>query len=220
MQDKMNKIHNIDCLEFMKTVPNKYFDLVLTDPPYGLNIHNKNITRSGVTISKDYGIIDWDKKAPDKIYFDEIMRISKNQIIFGANHFIKAMPYNSPAWIVWNKDNGSTTFADCELAWTSFDHAVRIIKYKWNGMLQADMRNKEERFQPGQKPVRLFETILQEYAHIGNKIFDPFSGSGTTAIACKSLGLDWCACELNNNNFLSSIQRLNNVQGNLFNLSN
>lgn len=207
----MKKIHNIDCLEFMKLVPDNYFDLILTDPPYGLDIHNKNITRGGVTISKDYGLIDWDKTTPSKEVFNEMRRVSKNQIIFGGNYFSEHLT-NSSCWLVWDKDNGGSSFADCELAWTSFKSAVRIYKYKWNGMLQADMRNKEERQHPTQKPVRLFTAILQDYAKSGMKIFDPFMGSGTTAIACESLGLEWCGCELEPNYIEITNNRLKSVQ--------
>ena len=191
---ELNKIHHCDCLEFMRAVPDNYFDLVLTDPPYGLNIHNKNITRGGVTISKDYGIIEWDKTIPSKEVFKEICRVSKQQIIFGGNYFVESLS-NSSCWLVWDKNNGDSSFADCELAWTNYKTAVRLYKYTWSGMLQGDMRNKEERYHPTQKPVRLFTAILQDYAKAGFKVFDPFMGSGTTALACKSLDLDWCGCE-------------------------
>lgn len=207
----IKKIHNVDCLKFMKQLPDNYFDLILTDPPYGLDIHNKNITRGGVTISKDYGLIDWDKTTPSKEIFNEIRRVSRNQIIFGGNYFSEHLA-NSSCWLVWDKDNGASSFADCELAWTNFKSAVRIYKYRWNGMLQADMRNKEERLHPTQKPVRLFTAILQDYAKSGMKIFDPFIGSGTTAIACESLGLEWCGCELEPSYIEIANNRLKSVQ--------
>ena len=214
---EMNKIYNMDCSEFMKQVPDKYFDLVLTDPPYGIGMDGGNIGGNNLGKAKEYAQKDWDKKAPNKEIFDQIIRISKNQIIFGANHFIDKIPYASPCWIVWDKDN-TGNFADSELAWTNFKTAVRNYKFRWNGMLQQDMANKEIRYHPTQKPVELFKMILRDYA-IKNKytkIFDPFMGSGTTAIACESLGLEWCGCELESDYVEIANKRLKQVQKVLF----
>lgn len=214
---ELNKIHNMDCLEFMRTVPDKYFDLVLTDPPYGIGMDGK-VGINGAGKAKEYQNKDWDKTTPSKEVFDEIIRISKNQIIFGANHFIDKIPYASSCWLFWDKDNKESFFADGELAWTSFKTAVRIYKFRWHGMLQQDMANKEERHHPTQKPVELFKYILRDYA-IKNeytKIFDPFMGSGTTAIACKSLGLDYVGCELDKDYYEIINKRLSQVQGSLF----
>jgi len=219
MQSKMNMIHNMDCLEFMKQVPDNYFDLVLTDPPYGINESGQtNKTRGCLAKSKDYGNKTWDKQKIDKIYFDEMIRISKNTIVFGANHFIDRLPINSSCWLVWDKQNGATDFADSELAWTNFKTAVRNYKFKWQGMLQQDMANKEVRHHPTQKPTELFKMILRDYAIKLDKktVFDPFMGSGTTAIACKSLGLDWCGCELEKDYVEIANKRLEQVQGSLF----
>jgi len=198
MQDKMNKIHHIDCLEFMKQVPDNYFDLVLTDPPYGINIAKTGkVGGVGLAKVKDYGAKEWDIEPPTKEHFNEMRRISKKQIIFGANHFIDLIPHRSSCWIVWDKDN-TGNFADSELAWTNFDTAVRNYKFRWNGFIQQDMANKEERHHPTQKPIELFKMILRDYGIKLDKktVFDPFGGSCTTAIAAKSLGLDWCVCEL------------------------
>jgi len=219
MREKMNKIHHIDCLEFMKQVPDDYFDLVLTDPPYGIGEDGKkNHSRSCIAKSKEYTAKNWDSKKIDKVYFDEMIRISKNCIIFGANHFIDRLPYNSSCWIVWDKNNGKTDFADSELAWTNFKTAVRNYKFRWQGMLQQDMANKEERHHPTQKPIELFKMILRDYAIRLDKktVFDPFMGSGTTAIACKSLDLDWCGCELEADYIEIANKRLEQVQGSLF----
>ena len=120
-------------------------------------------------------------------------RISKNQIIFGGNYFIKYLD-NTPCFIVWDKDN-SGNFADCELAWTSFKTATKKFTFRWNGMLQENMKNKEERFHPTQKPVALFQWILQKYSSPGTTIFDPFAGSGTTAIACLETGRNYILIE-------------------------
>jgi len=191
----INKILNIDCIEFMKQVPDNYFDLVITDPPYGLDIHSKNASRGKLAKANDYGKCEWDKTIPSAECFKEIMRISKNQIIFGGNYFIENLK-NSKCWVVWDKDNGSNDFADCELAWTSFDTAVRLFKYRWNGMLQENMSWKEKREHPTQKPVPLGRWLLQNYAQKGDKIFDPFAGSGSFLIACRQLGFDFIGCEI------------------------
>ena len=139
-----NTIINGDCLEVMKELPDKSIDLVLTDPPYGINIIKNGMcggTNSQSKMAKmgDYSFANnnWDKEKPKKEFFDEIIRISKNQIIFGANHFISQIPYNSSCWIVWDKDNEKSLFADCELAWTSFKTAVKKYKIRWNGMLHS-----------------------------------------------------------------------------------
>lgn len=214
---ELNKIHNMDCLEFMKTVPDNFFDLVLTDPPYGIGMDGK-VGINGAGKAKEYQNKDWDKTTPDKEVFDEIIRISKNQIIFGANHFIDKIPYASSCWLFWDKDNKESFFADGELAWTNFKTAVRNYKFRWNGMLQQDMANKEERHHPTQKPVELFKMILRDYA-IKNDyktIYDPFMGSGTTALACKSLGLDYVGCELDKDYYEIILKRLSQVQGSLF----
>ncbi|GAF71660.1 unnamed protein product, partial [marine sediment metagenome] len=129
-QMELNKVYNRDCLELMREIPDKYFDLTVTDPPYGLNIASKGSVGGGKLAKvKDYGICEWDKNIPSKAYFDEIKRTSKNQIIFGGNYMTKFLPPSS-CWIVWDKDN-SANFADCELAWTSFNTAVRKIKIRW-----------------------------------------------------------------------------------------
>ena len=184
MDSFLNQIIQGDCLEIMRDIPDKSVDLVLTDPPYGIGEANgKNRTRGLLATPKDYGKSSWDDSIPAKEYFSEMMRVGKNQIIFGGNYFVEHL-YNSPCWIVWDKDNGDTDFADCELAWTSFKSAVRKYRFRWNGMLQENTREKEYRFHPTQKPVSLFEWILDNYSKPGMTILDPFLGSGTTAVAC------------------------------------
>ena len=184
----INQIICGDCLDAIKELPTNCVDLVLTDPPYGIGEARKNNpSRSKLAIAKDYGKSNWDDKIPDGEYFKEIMRVSKNQIIFGGNYFIEYL-YNSPCWIVWDKDNGENDFADCELAWTSFKSAVRRYKFRWAGMLQENMKKKEQRFHPTQKPVGLFERILDNYSQLGMTVLDPFFGSGTTAVAALNTG--------------------------------
>jgi DNA modification methylase len=182
-----------DCLEVMSQLQEK-FDLCLTDAPYGIGeAAGKNKSRGKLGIAKDYGNLSWDNKIPSKVIFEWIFRLSENQIIFGGNYFIEYLK-NSPCWLVWDKDN-SGNFADAELIYTSFKTAVRIFKFRWNGMLQQDMKHKEKRYHPTQKPIRLIENILSKYSEPEQSIIDPFLGSGTTAVACENLGRRWVGIE-------------------------
>lgn len=201
----MNVAYNTDCMEYMKTVPDKYFDLAVVDPPYGIGASNysRGGTQYGAQLArcKVYDVKDWDKSAPPKEYFDELMRVSKNQIIFGANHFISRMPYDSSCWIVWNKENGDNMYADCELAWTSFDKAVRMFSFRWSGMLQGNMKEKEERIHPTQKPVALYDWIFRTFVNDGDKILDTHLGSGSSRIAAYKRGVDFVGCEIDSDYF-------------------
>lgn len=189
--------YNMDCMDGMKEFPDKYFDLAVVDPPYGIGESGeKNHTRGKQAMAKDYKPFDgMDLKAPDKKYFDELFRVSKNQIIFGANHFISKIPYDSHCWIVWDKDNGETDFADCELAWTSYNSAVRKFRYRWNGMLQENMRKKEVRIHPTQKPKALYDWIFGRYAERGMKILDTHVGSASSLMAAHDAGLQYVGFE-------------------------
>jgi site-specific DNA-methyltransferase (adenine-specific) len=194
--DFIDKIICGDCLEVMKEIPDKSVNLVLTDPPYGIKESNeKNKTRGKYCSPKDYGHYDWDKQKVKKEYFEEIRRVSKNQVIFGGNYYASILG-DSSCWLVWDKDNGKNDFSDCELAWTSFKTAVRKFKWRWNGMLQEDMKNKEKRVHPTQKPLPLFKWILEKYSQPNDIILDPFLGSGTTALACLELNRHFIGIEL------------------------
>jgi len=197
MEIPINKILNRDCLEYMRELPNNYFDLIITDPPYG--IKRNKITMgvgAGVARNIDYGDYDWDDDIPSQEIFQEMLRVSKNQIIFGGNYMTEYLP-SSSCWIVWDKDNVGNDFADCELAWTSFNKAVRKFKWKWNGMLQERMEWKEKRLHPTQKPVPLGRWILDKFAQDGDLIFDPFAGSGSFLVACQEKGFQFIGCEIN-----------------------
>lgn len=186
-ENEHGKLYHGDCLEIMSIIGK--VDLVLTDPPYGINeAAGKNKTRvGGLATAKDYGCDDWDCGIPDRLCFDTMRSISKHQIIFGGNFFVEYLS-NSPCWLVWDKDNGKTDFADCELAWTNFKTAVRYFKFRWSGMLQEDMKNKEARYHPTQKPIKLFMRILLKYSKENQVILDPFLGSGTTALSVQEIG--------------------------------
>lgn len=188
-----------DCLEVMRGFADKSFDLVLTDPPYGIgadkNTRANKQHGNAAAPSKDYGVGDWDATPPSREFFDEMFRISKNQIIFGGNYFGLAA---SPCWIVWDKDNGTNGYADCELAWTSFNTAVRKVRHRWHGMLQENMGiHKETREHPTQKPLNVMAWCIANYSKEGATILDPFMGSGTTLVAAKQLGRLATGIEIN-----------------------
>ena len=203
-------LYNADCMEIMKGFADKQFGLALVDPPYGIDASKGTWGSSNKGNVKDYGKKTWDKKSPDKCFFDELIRVSKNQIIFGANHFISKIPYDSSCWIVWDKDN-TGDFADCELAWTSFDTAVRKFTFRWNGMLQGNMKNKELRIHPTQKPVALYKWILKNYANEGETVLDNCMGSGTTAIACMNTNRNFIGFEMDKTYYQIACDRIQNA---------
>jgi site-specific DNA-methyltransferase (adenine-specific) len=205
---KINLI-NQDCMEYMATLPDKAFELAICDPPYGINMMDSdNKSRGKLAVAKDYKKLN-DSASPICEYFKELQRVSVNQIIFGANHFISKNPIDSSCWIVWDKDNGMNDFADCELAWSSFKTAVRIFRYRWNGMLQQDMKNKERRIHPTQKPVALYQWLLKNYAKQGDRILDTHLGSGSSAIAADIMGFDFVGLEIDKDYFDAALDRFN-----------
>ena len=206
----IGEYYNIDCIEFMAKYPDKHFDLAIVDPPYGIREDgSKNHTRGNKAIAKNYkSFAGNDINSPEIKYFKKLFRVSKNQIIFGANHYISKIPYDSPCWIVWDKNNGNCDFADCELAWTSFNTAVRKFKFRWNGMLQEDMKNKEIRIHPTQKPVKLYEWLLTKYAKPTDLILDTHAGSASSLIACENTGNKYVGCELDKDYYETSLKRL------------
>jgi len=194
-------IHD-DCMNVMAKYPDNYFQLAICDPPYGIGrdkLQNKN---AGKWKFKQYHDTEWDTSAPDKEYFKELMRVSKNQIIWGANHFIEKIPINSSCWIVWDKVNGDGDFADCELAWTSFKTAVRKFTYYFG-------HENSERIHPTQKPKALYKWILKRYAKEGDRILDTHLGSGSSAIAAHDGGFDFVGCEIDADYYAAAVKRFN-----------
>jgi DNA modification methylase len=169
-------------------------DMIFTDPPYGINIGNQSQGKGGGVAKKiDYGVNEWDKQIP----YDAInlsLSICDNVVLWGANYYADKLPPSS-CWIVWDKDNGETDFADCELAWTSYNKSVKKFKWKWMGMIQEDMKNKEKRVHPTQKPVALAEWTFNEFK-AGNNILDLFLGSGSTMVAAHQLKRNCYGMEL------------------------
>ena len=204
----ISEVYNCDCIEFMRTMPDKKIDLVIADPPYGISESGaKTQTRGILAKPTYYAVKNWDEKSPEQTFFDELRRISKKQIIWGANHFISKISIDSPCWLVWDKQNGNNDFADCELAWTNFPTAVRRFTFRWQGMLQGDMKNKEMRIHPTQKPVALYKWILQNYGNKVKSIFDPMMGSQSSRIAAYKAGFDYYGCELDKEYFEKGNER-------------
>ena len=193
----ISEVYNMDCVQGMKHYPDNYFDLAICDPPYGIGLVKTENGSWGIrkksqkdTCSKTF---DWDFEKPTKEYIVELFRVSKNQILFGANHYIEVVPYNSPCWLVWDKDNGDSYFADCELAWTSFETATRKIKLKYFG---ANSHRFGKRIHSTQKPVNLYSFILENYAKKGDRILDTHLGSGSSRISAYILGFDFIGFEI------------------------
>ena len=198
----------MDCMEGMKQFPDKYFELAIVDPPYGIDvIKSGTVGGNNLGKAKVYGAKKWDEQPPDEQYFKELQRVSKNQIIWGANHFISKIPFDSSCWVVWDKEN-SGNFADCELAWTSFKTAVRKFKYTWNGMIQENMKNKEQRIHPTQKPVALYKWLLKNYAKPGDKILDTHVGSASSLIACYDMGFEYIGFEIDKDYYEAAQERM------------
>lgn len=208
------EITNEDNIELMKRYPNNYFDLAVVDPPYGINVtKNKRLNNN----SKN----DWDSAIPKKEYFAELFRVSKNQIIWGGNYFIEHLK-NTRCYLNWDKLNHSYTYADCELAWTSFDKNAKIFKFMWDGNrygFEGNIKGVGKptiRTHPTQKPVQLYEWIFQNYAKQNFKILDTHLGSGSIAKATDrvnkhdKMNLFLTACEIDKEYFNKSIISIRN----------
>jgi len=212
----MITLTNEDNMKLMGRYPDNYFDLAIVDPPYGMikNTYGSESKAKAKFRCDKHNHREWDV-APNKEYFTELKRVSINQIIWGANHFIENIANaNSSCWVVWDKDN-TGDFADSELAYASFKTAVRNFKWRWNGMLQGDMKNKEIRIHPTQKPVKLYEWLLMNYAKEGDKILDTHLGSGSIALACHNLGFELTGCELDKEYYEAACKRLKRHQAQL-----
>lgn len=196
------ELHHIDCMEFMRGLPDKAFDLAIIDPPYGINVgsNKAGMGRRKGDAHATYKMGEWDHSPPPVEYFTELRRVSAHQIMWGANHYIDRLPVASPCWIVWDKlYSHDVSFAACELAWTSFDTVVKKFTLT---PLQAD------RIHPTQKPVALYRWLLKNYAKPGQRILDTHLGSGSIAIACDLEGFDLVGCELDADYIAAARKRL------------
>ncbi len=194
----MNEAYNIDCMEYMKTLPDKAFELAIVDPPYGIGMSGGNVGYKG---NNNLERKDWDKDIPPQEYFDELFRVSKNQIIWGGNYF--PLP-PTRCFLIWDKGEGfyGRSYAEGELAWTSFDKNVKL--FKRDPLCNGDYHGK---IHPTQKPVKLYEWLLTHYAKQGDKILDTHLGSGSSRIACYNLGFDFVGCEIDEDYFKAQEER-------------
>jgi site-specific DNA-methyltransferase (adenine-specific) len=196
------KITNEDNMNLMARYPDNYFELAIVDPPYGIGEGKKTVrTRKKHVNRVIHNDKEWDSNIPTKEYFNELKRVSKNQIIWGANYMVEHLP-PSMGWIFWEKKIGGD-FSDGELAYTSFKRALKMYT-KWSGGAN--------KIHPTQKPVKLYEWLLMNYAKEGDKILDTHLGSGSIALACHNLNFDLTACELDTEYYNAAMKRLKQHQ--------
>ena len=195
----MIQITNEDNMALMARYPDNYFELAIVDPPYGINA-GKMTMGSGKHKFKQGK--DWDSEIPKEEYFNELFRVSKNQIIWGGNYF--PLPLNNN-WLIWDKLNPNLSFSEAELAWCSINKNIRIFK-RYSAMEDDDGKKQH----PTQKPIKLYKWLLDKYAKQGDKILDTHLGSGSIAIACHDYGFDLTACELDKEYFDKAMERINN----------
>ena len=203
---QMNQLYNMDCMEGMKQFPDKYFELAIVDPPYQGNdaIGMVDCKKKTAQAAKRTNYKLFENKAPDEQYFEELKRVSKNQIIWGGNFFgLKG------GVIVWQK-NG-TAFGEGEVAICSTHKSVRFFEFTWNGMIQGNMKDKEQRIHPTQKPVVLYKWLLSNYAKQGDKILDTHVGSASSLVACYNLGFDYIGFEIDKDYYEGARERLDIV---------
>ena len=214
-----SEVYNIDCMEYMRTIPDKFFDLAIVDPPYGIGFSDYERGGQGIKCQKRHtknGKKKWDDTTPTDEYFSELFRISKNRIIWGGNYFTKLAGTESPNlktieqfnqyisqsqehWIFWYKQNPVPNFADGELAWVSFDQNNRF-DYRYYGSLEGNT-SAGVKHHPTQKPIALYKWLLSNYAKQGDKILDTHLGSGSSRIAAYDMGFDFVGCELDKDYF-------------------
>tara|TARA_R110002167_G_scaffold96366_1_gene255380 strand:+ start:53 stop:763 length:711 start_codon:yes stop_codon:yes gene_type:complete len=191
-----------DCMDVMREFPDNHFDLAIVDPPYGINVgdNKSGMGRRKGDAKAAYKMGDWDSCAPAQEYFVELRRVSRNQIVWGANHFIDRLPINSACWIVWDKMfSNDVSFAAAELAWTNFKSTAK--KFQCHPL-------QDGRIHPTQKPVKLYDWLLTNYAKQGMRVLDTHLGSGSHAIACHYAGMHLTACEIDPDYFAAASERI------------
>ena len=199
-------LRNIDCMIMMKEFPDKYFDLAIVDPPYGIGIdgQKESICKNPKHNRKAHEHKGWDNAIPTAEYFRELERVSKNQIIWGANYFVEHLNKGTKGWIFWYKGQDGLTMSDGEIAYSSFQKATRMINLN-RGLIAQ----KGGSIHPTQKPVELYRHLLHNYAEKGQKILDTHLGSGSIAIACYDMGCELTACEIDEEYFNNATKRIN-----------
>ena len=199
---ELNKLYLMDCMEGMKTFPDNYFDLAIVDPPYGIDMGGG--ADWGTNTRTFHKQKEWDKSIPNQEYFNELFRVSLNQIVWGGNYFINHLR-NTKSFIVWDKMNGGNNMADCELAWTSFDVPIRMIRrHIFSGIGNTNYKT----IHPTQKPEQLYKWILNRYAKPTDKIIDIHVGSGSSIIAFEDFGCDWIGFEIDEDYHKAATKRI------------
>ena len=205
-----SEVFNMDCMEYMKTIPDKFFELAIVDPPYGIDVDNDKEGNFVMTKHKSKG---WDASVPEMKYFLELFRVSERQIIFGGNYFELE---KKKGWICWDKVNPlKGKFSDFELAWTSFLNCDRIYKQEWIGFGRGFKEKHSNSIHPTQKPIQLYSWILKNFAAEGMKILDTHLGSGSSRIAAYNMGFDFYATELDKDYFDASVRRFDQFKSQL-----
>lgn len=208
------ELFNEDCMEVMARYPDNYFDLAIVDPPYGIGIDGQKENKKGKKSDrKAHKIKGWDSSIPDKSYFKELERVSNNQIIWGANYFVEHLTKGTKGWVVWDKAQHGLTMSDCELAYSSFKKPTRI----W--VANRVILQQEGTIHPTQKPIKLYEWLLTNYAKPEYKIIDTHLGSGSHAIAAHYFGIsEFVGCELDEDYFKAASERIERetAQGDMF----
>jgi len=208
-----SKFLNLDCMDAeqgLPSYPDNFFDLAIVDPPYGIDVQNQRVNSSRATYKwknpKKYGYKTFDDSgAPDAGYFSELFRVSRNQVIWGANYFTKHLP-PSKGWIVWDKKvNPKEHLSMCEMAYSSFDVRAKIGRFLWAGFKKA---YQETRIHPTQKPVKLYQWLLTEYAQQGDLILDTHVGSASSLIAFESMGFNYHAFEIDEDYYKAARHRM------------
>jgi len=195
-----------DCMEGMKKYPDNYFDVAIVDPPYGLGIdgQKESICKNPKHNRKAHTFKSWDNAIPKQEYFDELERISKNQIVWGANYFVSHLKHGTKGWVIWDKGQRIVRMSDCELAYSSFNKPTRIITFN-RGLIAQ----KGGSIHPTQKPVKLYEWILHNYTQEGDKILDTHLGSGSIAIACHYMNRNLVGYEIDKEYYNNAVKRFN-----------
>jgi site-specific DNA-methyltransferase (adenine-specific) len=204
-------ITNEDNMDLMARYEDNHFDLAIVDPPYGIGIDKAMNANKGKQGFKQYRETEWDNETPKQEYFDELFRVSKNQIIWGGNYFIDKIKKPSQCFLIWNKVQRDFTMSDAEIAWASFNKTIRCFDLSRGGAMGCNNIN-GGKMHPTQKPVKLYEWILMNYAKEGDKILDTHLGSGSIAIACHNLKYDLTACELDKEYYDAAMLRLKQHQ--------
>lgn len=200
----------MDCMEGMKRYPDKHFDLAIVDPPYGLGIdgQKKSVNKNPKHNRKEHAIKGWDSGPPTKEYFNELTRVSKNQIIWGGNYFTEFLP-PVKGWLFWFKGQNDLTMSDGELAWTSLDIVTRQFEINRAQLIAQNT------FHPTEKPIKLYRHLLKNYTNDGDKILDTHLGSGSSRVAAHEMGFDFTGFEIDPDYFYPSDKRFQQYKSQL-----